>query len=267
MKVMERNTLRTWRLIGDGGFFRLANLAYRRLRSEEDYRAFQAYQALLVIGYLKDRGVWREGQLILDLGSGIGGYSQQMVEHGARVISVDLVIACPRFGATHSPVMADALYIPIRNEAVDFVFCASLIEHISDPLKLLNEIQRVLRTGGYCYLSFPPFYSPRGGHEFSPFHYLGERCAVRLYHLLKKGHPAWVMNLYKLEASASRTFNDTYSDHGLFRRTIAQMRQVIGRTTMEVVDMSPRYLGFNTARWPVIGEFLTWHVQFLLRKG
>lgn len=246
--------------------FTWVKLAHRRLRSEEDYRAFQAYQALLVIEYLKKWRVWREGQLVLDLGSGIGGYSQQMVEHGARVLSLDMVIAGPRFGTMHSPIVANALYIPIRDETVDLVFCASLIEHISDPLKLLNEIQRVMKTGGYCYISFPPFYSPRGGHEFSPFHYLGERCALRLSCLLRRRHPEWIVNLYK-ERAILQIRDDKYSTYGLYRRTIAQVRRmIINCTAMTIVDMSPRYVSVNTAQWPVIGELLTWHVQFLLRK-
>lgn len=247
-------------LAGCRNFFTLMKLAYHRLRSEEDYRAFQAYQALLIIEYLKKWGVWREGQLVLDLGSGIGGYSQQMVEQGARVLSVDRVIVGPRFGTLHAPVVADALYIPIRNETVDLVFCASLIEHVSDPLKLLNEIQRVLRTGGYCYLSFPPFYSPRGGHEFSPFHYLGERLAIHLTCTWRE-HPEWVNQVYQPNADP-RSFSETWQ-----KITIKRARRLIVLTGLRIIDISTRYSPVNTAKWPLIGELLTWHVQFILMKS
>ena len=244
----------------------LIKLGCRRLHSEEDYRAFQAHQAVLLMEYLKSWNVWEEGQLVLDLGSGVGGYSQQMVKWGARVVSLDLVVAGAKFATAHSPVVANALHIPMRNETVDFVLCASLIEHVGDPVRLLNEIQRVLKKGGYCYLSFPPFYSIRGGHEFSPFHYLGERWALRLHRVLNRGRPQWVEALYK-GASSACSSGDGYSSHGLFKRTIGQVKRMIDRTTMKIIDVSPRYLFVNTALWPIVGEFLTWHVQFLLRKS
>ena len=42
-----------------------------------------------------------------------------------------------------------------------------------DPMGLIEEMIRVTRPGGLVYLSFTNWYSPWGGHEMSPWHYLG----------------------------------------------------------------------------------------------
>lgn len=247
-------------------YITLYRLAKFRLRSEEDYRRFQRFQASLILEYVHRFGINLKGKLVLDLGSGLGGYSQEIAgKEKAKVISLDLIRPLWLLEQEICVLIADALSIPLRDESVDFVFCASLIEHVSNPLVLLTEIKRVLRTGQYCYLSFPPFYSPRGGHEFSPFHYLGEKCALYLYRLFKKSHPSWVMKIYKPSLFPT-SFANTYQNWGLFKLTITKAVKMIKQVDLELIDMSPRYVPVNTARWPILGEFLTWHVQFLLKK-
>jgi len=249
-----------------GEYITLLKLARNRLRSEDDYINFQSYQANLIIKYyLEKHAITLSGKVVLDLGSGLGGYSREMINLRARVISLDLVQRQKKWGELHLPLVANALCTPICDESIDFVFCASLIEHVSDPLILVKEIKRVLKSGGYCYLSFPPFYSVKGGHQFSPFHYLGERWALRLSRSFRKAPPDWVIKVYAPSYSPS-SFADTYRDWGLFKLTIAEAMRMLARSDLEVVDISPRYLPINAARWPLLGEFLTWHVQFLLRK-
>lgn len=247
-------------------YITLYRLAKARLRSEKDYKRFQEFQAGLLLEYIQRFGVNLQGKLVLDLGSGLGGYSQEMNRRAkATVISLDLIRPLVPLKRGICPVVANALSIPLQDETVDFVFCASLIEHVNNPVGLLTEIRRVLKSGQYCYLSFPPFYSPWGGHEFSPFHYLGEQLALRLYRLLKRAPPDWVMKIYKPSLFPT-SFADTYQGWGLFKLTIAKVMHMVRQIGFEIIDISPRYLPVNTARWPILGEFLTWHAQFLLRK-
>jgi SAM-dependent methyltransferase len=244
----------------------LWRLSQERLRSEQDYRAFQAFQAALLIRYLETGGVTLPGQWVLDLGSGIGGYSEELARRGAHVVSLDLMSAAVRLSAKCLPVAGNAQRIPLADASIDFVFCASLIEHVSDPAALLAEIWRVLRPGGYAYVSFPPFYSPLGGHEYAPFHYLGEAWAMRLSAARRqRSHPAWARQLYNV-AETPTSFANSYDDWGLYRMTIAKARRLVRTAGFVQVDLSTRYLPFSPVRWPVIGEVLTWHAQFLLRK-
>jgi ubiquinone/menaquinone biosynthesis C-methylase UbiE len=171
-----------------------------------------------------------------------------------------------RLDASCQPVVGNALHVPLANQSIDFVFCASLIEHVPNPQILLQEVSRVLKPGGFCYLSFPPFYSPVGGHEYAPFHYLGEKFAMRLAHKRsQKGHPAWAQRLYSINEQPE-SFAGIYADWGLFVMTIAKARRLIARSGLTRVDQSTRYFPRSFATWPIVGEVLTWHVQFLLEK-
>jgi SAM-dependent methyltransferase len=241
----------------------LWSAARARLRSEEDYRRFQSAQCRLVLRYLRARGIELNGRLVLDLGSGVGGYSAEMARQGARVISLDLVKLSYPSAPNQVHLIADALYAPLQDESVDCVFCASLIEHVRDPAALLHSIWRVLRRGGYCYLSFPPFYSPRGGHELSPFHYLGDKGAIRLGKCRRR--PEWVSELHQ-PCTMPGSLSELYRHWGLHRVTIAGVKKLVMATGFDTLDISTRFLPLNTAKWPVVGEILTWHVQFLLRK-
>jgi SAM-dependent methyltransferase len=239
-------------------------LARRRLRSEQDYRAFQSFQSALLSDYLERFGIELAGQRVLDVGSGIGGYSLDMAKRGAQVLSLDLVQPARALGSDDQLLVADALAIPLCQESIDLVFCASLIEHTHRPALLLSEIQRVLKEGGFCYLSFPPFFSPLGGHEFSPWHYFGEDWALRLSRRQSR-FPAWVGAIYQVPTSP-RSLSESFQTWGIYKMTIARAKHLIAETRLQIVNLSTRYLPVSAVRWPILGEVLTWHAQFLLRK-
>jgi SAM-dependent methyltransferase len=238
----------------------------KRARSEQDYLEFQAFQARWLIDYLEEHGVALKGKRLLDLGSGVGGYSLEFARVAETVISVDLMQ--PRrpesTGLPLRQVNGNALHVPLRSESMEVVFCASLIEHVREPEALLWEIKRILRPGCMAYVSFPPYYSPPGGHEFTPYHYLGERLALRLVPR-KRAVAGWVRTMYTANDEAT-SFNDLYAGWGLYRMTIGKMRRLIAQTGFTCLDMSTRYLPVSAIRWPVLNELLTWHAQFLLQK-
>lgn len=242
----------------------LWRISRRRRRSEEDYREFQAFQAGQLLGYLSRHGVVVDGRVLLDMGSGIAGYSREFARRGARVISADLIL--PNYPPIErmSLLQANAMAMPLRDESIDIVFCASLIEHLPKPQNALAEIERLLKPDGISYVSFPPYYSPMGGHEYAPFHYLGERLAMRLVHR-RAVVPDWVRQLYDVPAD-SGSFSELYKGWGLYKMTIRRFRRLLSNTGLVCLNISTRYLPVSFARWPFVGEFLTWHVQFLISK-
>jgi len=250
----------------------LLYLAHHRFRGNGSYRRFQVYQGCLVLDYLIEQGVNVQNTRVLDLGCGNGGYSYVMASAGARVTSVDLRVH--RNVASHvslrlpgrmqvpalsramrrpqvSPgfVLANAVQLPFDSNCFPVVFCASLIEHVADHARLLAEIKRVLIPGGVAYLSFPPFYSPVGGHQFKPFHLLGER---------------WALRLSRHRAGGTES---SYADWGLYPLTVRRARQLFAEAKLEIRHESTRFLPLNVARLPVLGELLAWHVQFILCAG
>lgn len=247
-------------------YARLYRAAMNRLRSEEAYREFQALQAQLLVRYMESHGVQLADRLLVDLGSGLGGYSLLFARQGARVISLDLMADKIRLPEDCRPVSASALDVPLASESVDVVFCASLIEHVADPAQTLAEIRRILVPGGMCYLSFPPFYSPRGGHEYAPYHYFGEKTALRLVGKgAQKYHPGWIQDIYQVTDTPD-SFAGIYADWGLYVMTVAKAKRLLAETPLTLLDISTRYMPVSFIRWPVLGEVLTWHAQFLVRK-
>ncbi len=144
--------------------------------SIDDYFLFQQFQGELLIRYLAYHHININGQLILDLACGLGGYGSAIRDGGGKVIGLDLNLV---ESEKYFPfVISDALFTPFPGTSFDLVICASLIEHVEVPSALVNELIRLVPSNGYIYLSFPPFYSLNGGHQFSPFHYFGERIAI-----------------------------------------------------------------------------------------
>lgn len=124
-----------------------------------------------------------EGKVILDLGCGPGVYTRALRDRGAKVIPVDKdpgetrLLGEPPEGL----VLADAGDLPLADESADGVFCSNLLEHTPNTPEVIREIERVLKPGGWAYVSWTNWYSPWGGHDMSPYHFLGPRLGPRLY--------------------------------------------------------------------------------------
>jgi ubiquinone/menaquinone biosynthesis C-methylase UbiE len=45
--------------------------------------------------------------------------------------------------------------IPVEDEYFDSILCNAVLEHVSNPVEVINELYRVLKKGGYIYLAVP----------------------------------------------------------------------------------------------------------------
>jgi len=50
---------------------------------------------------------------------------------------------------------SDILDVPVKNDAVDFLFCLHVLEHLSDDTRAIAELHRILKPGGVAYLMVP----------------------------------------------------------------------------------------------------------------
>ena len=80
-----------------------------------------------------------------------------------------------------------------------FIVCSNVFEHITSPQRFLSQIGQTLEPGGWLYLNWTNWLSPWGGHDFSPFHYLGPVWGPRLYdRLIGKPQVSAFETLYQL---------------------------------------------------------------------
>lgn len=87
--------------------------------------------------------------LALDLGAGTGAASRVLRGAGAHVIALDIAL-----GMLHaitdrvSCVVADVRVLPFAPATFDVVAAAFSLNHVTDPVRSLIEVRRVLRRGG-----------------------------------------------------------------------------------------------------------------------
>ncbi|MBN2392774.1 MAG: methyltransferase domain-containing protein [Anaerolineae bacterium] len=78
-----------------------------------------------------------------------------------KIIGLELSWELLRLGdfTRFVPLLADAADLPFAAESFDVVSAAAVIEHIAQPLRFLENIYRVLRSGGICIVTTPnPFF-------------------------------------------------------------------------------------------------------------
>ena len=90
-----------------------------------------------------------EDTLVLSIGGGPGRENPRVINLNINAFdSVDLV--------------GDGTNIPLVDASVDTVTANAVIEHVSDPVRLVSEMHRVLRPGGHAQLMIPfvfPFHA------------------------------------------------------------------------------------------------------------
>lgn len=92
----------------------------------------------------------RPGSLLLDIGCGAGVLAPHLVGLGHRHLGLDLVAVSVEQARAHGVacVLGDAARIPVRDGSIDVVVAGELLEHVTEPERVLAECVRVLRPDG-----------------------------------------------------------------------------------------------------------------------
>lgn len=230
----------------------LHRLLWRFARHRDD-PVFYAMQANDAIRWLRRQGVRvGPGLRVLDLGCGHGVFGAELARLGCHVTFADeqnLLLPEHR----HRP------FIPVNLDhddlanlgAHDLVVCSNVLEHLGQPRRFLRLASRIVAPGGCLYLSWTNWLSPWGGHEFSPWHYLGARLGPRVHDALGRS---------RFHAPGRNLF-------------VTHIGSVLGWLRADgqfnLKAMAPRYyteLPF-LMRCPVLREFLAWNAALILARS
>jgi SAM-dependent methyltransferase len=194
------------------------------------------------------------GRVVADIGGGPGFFVRELRRAGARSFCVDT--DCGEMTALGRPetgsIAGSALRLPLASGSLDVCLSSNVLEHVADWRAMLAEMVRVTKPGGTVFVAFTNWLSPWGGHETSPWHYLGgERAAVRYQR--RHGRPPknrYGASLYPVSVAA----------------VLRWARSAEGTV---LIDAVPRYLPGWTRpllRVPVLREFATWNLLLVLRS-
>jgi len=193
------------------------------------------------------------GRTVIDVGGGAGYFTSAFRGRGAHCFLFEPDQAeLTSGGSVSGAVQADGYWLPVADACADVSFSSNVLEHVPDPVGLIDEMIRATRPGGVIYLSFTNWYSPWGGHEMSPWHLLGAGFAARRFAARRGREPKHQVG------------------HNLFRVHIGPtLRMMQARGDVEILDALPRYY----PRWckfvlrvPWLRELVTWNLLLIMRR-
>jgi SAM-dependent methyltransferase len=189
------------------------------------------------------------GRTVLDVGAGPAQFAAAFRAAGATYVAVD---ADRTELSTRPAIAARGERLPVADRSVDVCFSSNVVEHMPAPWRFADELVRVTRPGGLVVVAYTNWLSPWGGHETSPWHYLGGYPAAERYGR-RYGHPP--KNRYGA---------------GLWPVSVAAgLRWARGSPDAELLDARPRYLppyARGLLRVPGLREIAAWNLWLVLRR-
>jgi SAM-dependent methyltransferase len=195
------------------------------------------------------------GKTLLDVGGGPGYFADAFRDLGARYVGLDADVGELSLHGREvgqDTVLGSGMALPFATGSLDVCYSSNVLEHVSRPELMADEMVRVTRPGGTVFLSYNNWLAPNGGHETAPWHYLGGRRAADRY--------------------AVKTGRRPKNEYGetLFKTSVGQMLRWLGQQRgVDVIDVLPRYHP-SWARWivkvPLAREVGTWNLLMVLRK-
>ncbi len=129
-----------------------------------------------------------DGSTVLDLGCGYGGNVLAWADRHPSASFVGLEPfphvmkiaerAAISFGTRNVRFVTGlGETLPFRDKSFDLIVTSDVIEHVRDPMRVMQEITRCLKVGGLSLGVFPPYYNPTE-------HHLGYATRLPFLHLV-----------------------------------------------------------------------------------
>ena len=94
-----------------------------------------------------------DGKKILDVGAGEAPYRDLF--KNCEYHTLDLGVGESEWDYSALTYQASVYDMPIENNTYDYVLCSQLFEHLAEPKQAMNEVYRVLKSGGELFLTVP----------------------------------------------------------------------------------------------------------------
>lgn len=132
---------------------------------------------------------------LLDIGSSTGIITNSLAPFFKKVVGIDIDKGAIEYAkktfqrGNLTFEQGDSMKLKFASYSFDVVICAQIYEHVPDPQKLFQEIYRVLKPGGVCYLAAVNKFWPIEPHYNLPFlSFLPKALANYYVRLTSKGN-------------------------------------------------------------------------------
>lgn len=142
------------------------------------------------------------GAWVLDAGAGEGYYKPDFTH--TRYVGIDLAVGDARWDYGNLDAIGDLARLPFGSNTFDAALCTQVLEHVPEPLGVLEEIRRVLKPGGQVFVSAPQSWhqhqKPHDFYRYTSFGlcYLMERAGLVIQSMRPMGGYFWFLS-YQLQ--------------------------------------------------------------------
>lgn len=192
------------------------------------------------------------GCIVLDVGAGQDQFGRRFAAQGARYVAVDLEREALSPGPGVGAVVGRGEHLPFGDGLADVVMSNNVMEHVTSPGDIAEEMLRVLKPGGLLFISYTAWYGPWGGHETSPWHLVGGHYARR-----------------RFERKHGRPPKNRYGETMHAATVAGGLRWARRHPGVSMVEAAPRYhpdWADGLLRVPGLREFASWNLMLIVRK-
>ncbi len=238
-----------------------------------------------LVPYLAKQGCFFAGDAVCEIGSAEGGALHALMQAGASYgLGTDISVSRIEVGAEISKladlnveyVEHNILTEPLPEDWVgkfDLVLLRDVIEHLEDTELALRNIHRLIKPGGFLFLTFPPYNSPFGGHQhtlagnfFTKLPYIHLLPNAIFHKLIASGreNDIWeVKRLKNIALDAGKlTKAALNTDYSVFKQEYYLLRPVFKmKFGLPPVKITP------LARLPLVRNFFSLEAAFILKKN
>lgn len=138
------------------------------------------------------------GARVLDAGSGEGQFKHYF--NHTIYTGIDLAVGDLSWDYTGLDVVGDLRRLPFEDNTFDAAVCIQTLEHVNEPMRVTNEIGRVLKPGGRYYLSAPMcWHQHQKPHDYFRytsygFRHLLENSQMRIVEMRPAGGYFWFLS-------------------------------------------------------------------------